>query len=360
MDMTESSLSLPALTPESLNAIVAKAAEVAPKLASLPELDELRVEYLGRKGILTLMKRGLKDVTAEERPRLGQLLNEADQRLSAIIDDRKAVLEREAISAKLSAETIDVTMPGSYFPAGKRHPNTYVIQDICRIFQNMGFSLLEDNLCPEVETEYYNFEALNFPPDHPARDMQDTFYTNVGSNVLLRSQTSNAQIRFMENNKPPLRVIAPGRVYRNEEVTSRKYVLFHQIEGLLVDENVRFSDLKGVLHEFVRHFFGQERKTRFRASFFPFTEPSAEMDVQCIFCGGDGCKVCSHVGWIEILGCGMVHPNVLEGVGIDSERYLGFAFGLGVERMAMLRDSIHDIRLFYSNDLRYLRRLPQV
>jgi phenylalanyl-tRNA synthetase alpha chain len=247
-------------------------------------------------------------------------------------------------------------MPGVCHPQGTTHPLTLITQEICRIFEGLGFQVLDDNLCPEVETEYYNFEALNYPPDHPARDMQDTFYTDVAPTVLLRSQTSNAQIRYMENRKPPFRVVAPGRVYRNEEVSSRKNVLFHQLEGLLVDEHVRFSDLKGVLHEFTRQLFGGERPTRFRTSFFPFTEPSAEVDVQCILCNGAGCRTCGQHGWLEILGAGMVDPNVLQGVGIDPEVHSGFAFGMGIERLAMLKYAIDDIRLFYNNDLRFLQQ----
>lgn len=323
---------------------------------TLDALEALRVETLGRSGKLTLLKRGLKDLSEAERPAFGQRLNEISETLTRRLDETRETLERAAIDEKLSTETLDVTMPGVYAPQGKVHPLTQVTRDICEIFQGMGFTVLDDFLCPEVETEHYNFEALNFPPDHPARDMQDTMYTDVAPQVLLRSHTSNAQIRHIEQHKPPVRIVAPGRVYRNEQVSSRKNVLFHQIEGLLIDEDVRFSDLKGILHEFSRQFFGGERKTRFRASYFPFTEPSAEVDVQCIFCEGAGCRVCNQAGWLEILGCGMVHPNVLEGVGIDSEHYTGFAFGMGIERMTMLRDAVQDIRLFYNGDLRFLRQ----
>ncbi len=319
-------------------------------------VEAVRIEYLGRKGRITAVMRSLKDVLAEERPVIGALANEIQEALAAQVEEKLAVLRQREIAEKLKSETIDVTMPGVYQPLGQVHPVTHVIQEISEIFLGMGFEVLDDAVCPEVETEYYNFEALNFPPHHPARDMQDTFFTDAGPQVLLRSQTSNAQIRYMEKHKPPLRVVAPGRVYRNEEVNSRKFVLFHQLEGLLVDEDVTFSDLKGVLHEFIRHFFGGERKTRFRASFFPFTEPSAEVDVECIFCSGNGCQVCGQLGWLEILGAGMVDPNVLENVGIDSERYTGFAFGMGIERLAMLKYQIQDIRLFYNNDLRFLKQ----
>jgi phenylalanyl-tRNA synthetase alpha chain len=274
------------------------------------------------------------------------------QRLEGKLDG----FRQAEISQKLQKETIDVTMPGVFRPIGGRHPLSLVTEEICQIFQGMGFTVLDDDFCPEIETEYYNFEALNFPPDHPARDMQDTYYTDVAPNVLLRSQTSNAQIRHLEGRPLPVRVVSPGRVYRNEEVNSRKFVLFHQLEGLLVDDNVRFSDLKGILHEFIRHFFGGERPTRFRTSYFPFTEPSAEMDVQCILCSGAGCQLCGQHGWLEILGAGMVDPNVLQMVNIDPGKNNGFAFGMGLERLAILKYSIHDIRLFFNGDLRFLKQ----
>ena len=325
---------------------------------TIDALETLRVEILGRSGQLTLLKRNLKDVPPEERPAVGQALNAVSQAIETALTEKKTQLEQAALTEKLRTETIDVTLPGSPNIVGKRHPLTLVIDDICSVFEGMGYSVLDDNACPEVETEFYNFEALNFPEDHPARDMQDTYYTEVAKNVLLRSQTSNAQIRYMSAQKtPPFKVVAPGRVYRNEEVSSRKYVLFHQIEGLYVAENVTFADLKGTLNAFIAQLFGgSPRKTRFRPSFFPFTEPSAEVDVECLFCGGDGCKVCGHSGWLEILGAGMVHPNVLENCGIDSEKYTGFAFGMGVERLAMLRDAIDDIRIFYNNDQRFLKQ----
>ncbi|MDX2086171.1 MAG: phenylalanine--tRNA ligase subunit alpha [Candidatus Melainabacteria bacterium] len=348
------------LTPEALERLAGEVQTALAAADTLEALEAIRVTYLGRKGQVSQLKRGLKDVPPEQKPVIGQRLNELDAELENYFNQCHQRLESAALNSRLQAETLDVTMPGTARVLGGYHPLTQVTQRICNIFYGMGFEVLDDNLCPEVETEYYNFEALNFPPDHPARDMQDTFYTDIAPHVLLRSQTSNAQIRYMEGRKPPIRVVAPGRVYRNEAVNSRKNVLFHQIEGLLVDQNVRFSDLKGVLHEFVRQFFGAERPTRFRNSFFPFTEPSAEVDVQCIFCQGDGCRVCSHTGWLEILGAGMVHPNVLSQVGIDPEQYNGFAFGLGVERMTMLRDGLDDIRLFYQNDLRVLERFKTI
>jgi phenylalanyl-tRNA synthetase alpha chain len=345
------------LSPESLKTLENEAIAQLNACSNLAELEHAKVELLGRSGTLTLLKRGLKDVPAEDRPAVGALLNALSQAVESVHDEIKARLDADALNAQLREETIDVTLPGRVLPVGKVHPLSQITEDVCRLFEGMGFSVLDDNACPEVETEFFNFEALNFPADHPARDMQDTYYTEVASHVLLRSQTSNAQIRHMSQHKPPIRVIAPGRVYRNEEVSSRKYVLFHQIEGLYVDKNVTFADLKGTLNAFITELFGgNERPTRFRPSYFPFTEPSAEVDVQCLFCQGDGCKVCGHSGWLEILGAGMVHPNVLENCGIDSKVYQGFAFGMGVERLAMLRDAIDDIRIFYTNDQRFLKQ----
>jgi phenylalanyl-tRNA synthetase alpha chain len=356
----QSATASPEITPEFLATVSQKLETALNTVSSSQEVEQLRVDYLGKKGQLSQLKRGLKDVPEEKRPQVGQWLNEISATMEQLVDTKLSQLKQQELNEKLLSEALDVSMPGVYRRAGRLHPLTQITNDICAIFQTMGFERLDDNLCPEVETDYYNFEALNFQADHPARDMQDTYYTTVAQNVLLRSQTSNAQIRYMETmlkggKQPPFRIIAPGRVYRNEDVSSRKNVLFHQIEGLLVDEHVSFAELKGVLHKFVQYFFGKERPTRFRASYFPFTEPSAEVDVQCIFCSGDGCRICSHTGWLEVLGAGMVHPNVLETVGIDSEKYLGFAFGLGVERFAMLRDGIEDIRLFYQNDLRFLQ-----
>ena len=342
---------------DQLHHLQKEAEQVFLNVHTLEELEALRITFLGRKeGRITLIKRGLKDVSEAERPALGALANEVGEAIENLLEQRLEALKREALNLKLSSETLDVTMPGVFLPAGNTHPLTQTTQEIVEIFFGMGFSTIDDHMCPEVETDFYNFEALNFPADHPARDMQDTFYTDAAPNVLLRSQTSNAQIRHMEHNKPPLRVVSPGRVYRNEEVSSRKGVMFHQIEGLWVDEKVTFSDLKGVLHQFVKLFFGKERPTRFRNSFFPFTEPSAEVDVQCILCGGAGCRTCGHHGWLEILGAGMVDPNVLQGVGIDPQKYTGFAFGMGIERLAMLKYAIKDLRLFYNNDIRFLNQ----
>ena len=342
---------------QQLQSLQAEAETALVQADTLEILEQLRIDFLGRKeGRLTAIKRGLKEVPDAERPAVGAIANQVSQAIEGALENRLLALKQTALNAQLMQERLDVTMPGVYRPLGRLHPLTQVTQDVLDIFYGMGFSTMDDDVCPEVETEYYNFEALNFPADHPARDMQDTFYTTAGPNVVLRSQTSNAQIRFMERNKPPFRMMAPGRVYRNEEVSSRKGVLFHQIEGLLVDEITTFADLKGTLHRFITLFFGQERPTRFRNSYFPFTEPSAEVDVQCILCNGDGCRTCGQHGWLEILGAGMVDPNVLKGVGIDPERYQGFAFGMGVERLAMLKYAIRDLRLFYNNDIRFLNQ----
>lgn len=326
------------------------------KAASLEELQQIKIKYLGRKGELNSIKRGLKDISPEERPFIGSLANQTAEETETVFENKYRILHKESVLKKAESERIDVTMPGVYTPQGSRHPLTTTINEIVSIFHGMGFSLVENENSPEVETEYYNFDALNFPADHPARDMQDTFYTINAPNLILRSQTSNSQIREMEKKNPPLRVISPGRVYRSEAVSARKNNLFHQAEGFMIDKNVTFGNLKGVLNEFTRQFFGQSRPTRFRTSFFPFTEPSAEIDVQCIMCSGKGCRTCSGTGWLEILGAGMIDPNVLKGVNINPEIYSGFAFGVGVERLAMLKYAIHDIRLFFNNDIRFLEQ----
>ena len=336
-------------------------AEAAVKNANDKDaLEAVRVAYIGRKGgRISEIMRGLKDLPHEEKPVVGALANEIQNAITALIDEKIDGFRHAEIAGKLKSETIDVTMPVTGRAVGQVHPITQVMNELCDVFTGLGFAVIDDHVCPEVETDYYNFDALNFPPDHPARDMQDTYYTDVAKNVLLRSQTSNAQIHYMENHdiaKSPVRVVAPGRVYRNEEVNSRKYVLFHQFEGLLVDEDVTLADLKGILHQFASTYFGGERPTRFRASFFPFTEPSAEMDVQCIFCVGKGCGTCSQRGWLEIMGAGMVDPNVLKTVNIDPEKYTGFAFGMGVERLVMLKYAVSDIRLFFNGDLRFLKQ----
>lgn len=317
------------------------------------QLEETRLKYLGQKGALSVILRGLSGLDKDDRPRIGQLANEIKERIQSTHDDQKSSLYKSELSDRLKSEQIDVTLPGQGTVSGHIHPLTQVTERIITIFYGMGFSVAEG---PEVETDYYNFDALNTPPSHPARDEQDTFYTNVGPSILLRSQTSTVQIRVMEKEKPPLRIISPGRVYRNEEVNARKYPLFHQVEGLLIDRDVTFGQLKTTLNEFIRLFFGKPLKTRLRPDFFPFTEPSAELDSQCPFCMGEGCRTCGQRGWLELLGCGMVDPNVLNAVGIDPEEWSGFAFGMGVERLAMLKYGVTDIRNFFTNDLRFLEQ----
>lgn len=320
---------------------------------NLESLEELRLKYVGRSGAVTTILRGLAQLTGDERKKVGQLANEVKEAIQAAHDARKHVLDEKALDARLANEKIDVTLPGTRHELGHIHPLTQTWEEITSIFYGMGFSVQEG---PEVETDYYNFDALNTPKDHPARDEQDTFYTDVRPDVLLRSQTSTVQVRVMEKTKPPLKVISPGRVYRNEEINARKYPLFHQVEGLLVDRDVTFGQLKGTLNAFIRELFGKPLNTRFRPDFFPFTEPSAELDSQCPFCEGAGCRTCGGRGWLELLGCGMVDPNVLSGAGIDPEEWSGFAFGMGLERLAMLKFGINDIRHFYNNDLRFLKQ----
>lgn len=326
------------------------------QIQDLKDLQELKIKYLGRKGELNTIRRGLKDILEAERPAIGDLANKTAEEIEQVFDKKYQTLYQQEVEKKLAEEKIDITLPGDYIRHGRLHPLTITINEIVTIFNKMGFSLVEEANSPEVETEYYNFDALNFPPDHPAKDMQDTFYTINAPNLLLRSQTSNSQIREMEKKGPPLRVISPGRVYRSEAVSSRKNNLFHQVEGFMVDKEVTFGHLKGILNEFTRQFFGQARPTRFRTSFFPFTEPSVEIDVECIICQGNGCRTCSGTGWLEILGAGMIDPNVLREVNIDPEIWTGFAFGMGVERLAMLKYAINDIRLFFNNDMRFLEQ----
>ncbi len=312
------------------------------------ELEALRVKYLGRKGSLTQILRTLKDLDPAIRKEVGRLANQAKEALEAALEARLQALKRAARAA--AAAAIDVTLPGRRPPLGTLHPLTRIMEEICDIFLRLGFEAVEG---PEVELDYYNFEALNIPADHPARDMQDTFYFN--EKVLLRTHTSPMQIRVMEQRTPPVRIIAPGKVYRRDSDMTHS-PMFHQVEGLLVDRHVTFADLKGILTEFVHQLFGPEVSLRFRPSYFPFTEPSAEIDIACVICRGEGCRVCQITGWLEVLGAGMVHPAVFEAVGYDPEEYTGFAFGLGVERFAMLKYGIDDIRLFYDNDLRFLRQ----
>lgn len=326
------------------------------KAVTSDDIEEIKLKYLSRKGELNSIKKNLKDLSEEDKRIVGAYANEVAQKLENAVDEKYELIYRKELDEKLQKEKIDITMPGKFVPQGKVHPLTSTTNEIVAIFQTLGFSLVKSENSPEVETEHFNFDMLNFPADHPARDMQDTYYTKLAPNVILRSQTSTAQVREMEINKPPIRIIAPGRVYRNEAVNSRKNNFFHQIEGLYVDKGITFGDLKGVLNEFIRLYFGSSRVTRFRSSFFPFTEPSAEIDVQCIMCQGKGCKTCSGTGWLEILGAGMVDVNVLKNCGIDPEIYTGFAFGMGVERPAMLKYAIDDIRLFFNNDIRFLKQ----
>lgn len=339
-----------------LETIYSNALKDLENVASLADLEEVKLTYLSRKGELNNIKKNLKDLSVEEKKVVGAFANKVSTDLENIIEEKSNELYKKELDEKLKKETIDITLPGDSYPQGKVHSLTQTVNEIVEIFQGMGFSLVHSKNSPEVETEYVNFDMLNFPPDHPAKDMQDTFYTNVAPNVILRSQTSGSQIREMMENKPPIRVIDPGRVYRCEAVSARKNNLFHQIEGLVVDKDITFADLKGVMNEFIRLYFGVTRPTRFRTSYFPFTEPSAEIDVQCIICEGKGCKTCSGSGWLEILGAGMVDVNVLNNVGIDPEVYTGFAFGMGVERLTMLKYAIDDIRLFFNNDQRFLKQ----
>ena len=337
-----------------LENIYTNATEEIQKASSITDIEEIRGKYLSRKGEFNEIKKGLKDLSDTDKRVVGALANEITQKLESALKSKYDEFYKKELNEKLQNERLDVTLPGKFTPMGHIHPLTSTTNEIVSIFQNLGFSVVPSEHSPEVETEYYNFDMLNVPKDHPARDMQDTFYTKLAKNVVLRSQTSGAQIHAMENQKPPIRVVSPGRVYRNENVNARKNNFFHQIEGLYVDKDITFGDLKGVLNEFIRIYFGASRPTRFRNSFFPFTEPSAEIDVQCIMCEGKGCRTCSGTGWLEILGAGMVDPNVLKGVGIDPDVYSGFAFGMGVERLAMLKYAIDDIRLFFNNDARFL------
>ena len=313
-------------------------------------LQNLKARFVGRKGVITEILKGMKDIPDSDRPRMGKLINETKTFVEDLIEQRLDAIREEKKRRSLHEEKIDVTLPGRGMPIGARHPISQVMEEITAIFERMGFEVAEG---PEVETDYYNFEALNIPKNHPARDMQDTFY--ISDEIVLRTHTSPVQIRVMEKRQPPVKIIAPGKVYRCDSDISHT-PMFHQIEGLLVDERVTFGDLKGVLTEFVRLVFGDGVGVRFRPSFFPFTEPSAEVDIACLICGGKGCRVCKNTGWLEILGCGMVDPEVFKSVGYDPEKYSGFAFGMGIERITMLKYGINDIRLFFENDLRFLRQ----
>jgi len=332
-----------------LETLVERALSSIESARSAEALEEVRVKILGRKGELTSLLRQMKQIDPDDRPAFGAMVNAARDRLQQELERRVQAMEARERARKLELDTIDVTMPGRIRPAGALHPLTQGIREVTQIFVQMGFTVVEG---PEIETDFYNFEALNTPPFHPARDVQDTFYVN--DSVLLRTQTSPMQVRQMERQAPPVRVVVPGKVYRRDPVDATHSPVFHQIEGLLVDKDVTFADLAGTLTQFARSFYGKDRKVRFRPHYFPFTEPSAEMDVSCALCGGQGCRVCKYEGWIEILGSGMVHPNVLRAVGYDPEELTGFAFGMGVERIVMLRHGFDDMRLLYENDLRFL------
>ena len=316
-------------------------------------LESFRIKYLGEKSFLNTEQKNIKNASTDERPLYGKLLNDLKNFIHTIFNEKKSLIEVKEIENKLSKESIDITLPGIPHEIGHEHPLSTVTKEIIEIFRSMGFSEVQG---PEVETEFYNFTALNTPPDHPARDEQDTFYTNIAPHVLLRSHTSTVQIRAMEKLRPPLRVLAHGRVYRNEEINARKMPFFHQLEILAVEKELTFGNMKWVLNEFIKIFFGKEIKTRFRPDFFPFTEPSAELDAQCLLCEGRGCSTCGNRGWLELLGCGMVDPNVLLAVDIDPNEWIGFAAGLGLERFTMLKYQIPDIRYFFTGDLRFLKQ----
>lgn len=342
---------------ENLAALTDEALKLVADAEDLAALDHVRVEYLGKKGQITALLKGLGKLSNEERPAAGAKINEAKQAVQQEITERKQAMEQAAIDAKLAEETIDVTLPGRGQTTGGLHPVTRTLQRIQNIFAAVGYGVEEG---PEIEDDYHNFEALNIPAHHPARAMHDTFYVRAeeedgDTKHVLRTHTSPVQVRTMENQEPPIRIICPGRVYRcDSDLTHTP--MFHQVEGLVVDKNISFADLKGTVDQFLKAFFEADVPVRFRPSYFPFTEPSAEVDIQCTNCGGEGCRVCSHTGWLEVMGCGMVHPNVFKASGIDTETYTGFAFGMGVERLAMLRYGVNDLRLFFENDLKFLKQ----
>ena len=336
---------------EQLEAIRRAAEAAAREAIDEKQIEEIRVKYLGKKGELTALLKQMGGLSPEERPKMGQLVNDAKEAVEKLVAEQRLRLKEKATELKLKAETIDITLPEKEVNPGGLHPLSIVTNDLIDIFQSMGFDVLDG---PEVETDYYNFECLNVPEDHPARDMQDTFY--LADKILLRTQTSAAQIRTMENRKPPIKIICPGRVFRSDDVDATHSPVFHQLEGLVVDKGVTMCDLMGVLEQFAREIYGEGVNVRFRPSFFPFTEPSVEVDVSCTECGGKGCRVCKGEGWIEILGAGMVHPNVLRSCGIDPDVYTGFAFGIGIDRITTTRYKISDIRLLFENDKRFLEQ----
>ena len=334
-----------------LNRLLEDALAAIGAATELPGLEQLRVQYLGKKGEITLQLKNLGKLPGDQRREAGQAINRVKQQITEALEARKEALQQAALEAKLAAERVDVTLPGRRVDQGGLHPVTVTMRRIEQMFGKLGFDVATG---PEVEDDFHNFEALNIPPHHPARAMHDTFYFDA--HRLLRTHTSPVQIRVLEQQRPPLRVIAPGRVYRcDSDLTHTP--MFHQVEGLLVDDNVSFADLKGTLHEFLKLFFEQEDlKTRFRPSYFPFTEPSMEVDISCVMCAGQGCRVCGHTGWLEVLGCGMVHPEVFRHTGIDPDAFTAYAFGMGVERLTMLRYGVNDLRLFFENDLRFLKQ----
>ncbi|MBR3602330.1 MAG: phenylalanine--tRNA ligase subunit alpha [Lachnospiraceae bacterium] len=334
-----------------LDQIKAEALAQIQSADALEKLNEVRVNVLGKKGALTAVLKSMKDVAPEDRPKVGQMVNETRAEIETVLDEAITKMERAKRELQMKAEVIDVTLPAKKSNMGHRHPNTIAMEEVERIFIGMGYEVVEG---PEIETDYYNFEALNIPADHPAKDEQDTFY--ISGDILLRTQTSGTQVHVMEKGKLPIRMIAPGRVFRSDEVDATHSPSFHQIEGLVIDKHITFADLKGTLAEFAKELFGEETKVKFRPHHFNFTEPSAEMDVSCFKCGGKGCRFCKGSGWIEILGCGMVHPNVLRMSNIDPEKYSGFAFGMGLERIALLKYEIDDMRLLYENDIRFLKQ----
>ena len=336
---------------EKLEQIRNEALKRIEEAGALDVLNDVRVSFLGKKGALTAVLKGMKDVAPEDRPKVGQLVNETREEIERVLDEARKKMEQIIREQQMKAEVIDVTLTAEKRVLGHRHPNTIALEEVERIFIGMGYEVVEG---PEVEKDYYNFEVLNIPADHPARDEQDTFYVN--DKILLRTQTSPVQARVMEQGRLPIRMIAPGRVFRSDEVDATHSPSFHQIEGLVVDKNITLADLKGTLAEFAKEMFGADTKVKFRPHHFPFTEPSAEMDMSCFKCKGAGCRFCKGSGWIEILGCGMVHPRVFEMCGIDPKEYTGFAFGMGLERISLLKYEIDDMRLLYENDVRFLKQ----
>ena len=336
---------------KNLEEIITEATNLLANIEDPAQLENIKARYLGKNGELTELLKGLGKLPAEERPQMGNLINQAKNQIETTLKSRRNAIQTKELEAKLTEEVLDVTLPGRGLGIGGLHPVTQTLLRIETLFHSLGFNVASG---PEIETEFYNFTALNIPENHPARAMHDTFYIDNGN--LLRTHTSPVQIHYMQNNEPPIKAIAPGRVYRcDSDITHTP--MFHQVEGLWIDENANFSALKGVLADFMEQFFERDDlPIRFRPSFFPFTEPSAEVDIGCVMCDGEGCRVCSHTGWLEVLGCGMVHPNVLKHVAIDSEKFIGFAFGMGVERLTMLRYGVNDLRLFFENDLRFLKQ----